>query len=81
MTDRDALAAGAVSALEGRIACHGALAVGSTLTEAYDWAVYLEWVCEVALRVLSSGVIPRLLDGVERDDATARLATYGQSAR
>ncbi|WP_240746719.1 class II aldolase/adducin family protein [Cryptosporangium phraense] len=79
----DALAAGAVSALEGRTACllgnHGAVTVGATLAEAYDRAVYLEWVCEVALRVLSSGVIPRLLDGVEMDDATARLATYGQA--
>jgi len=81
----DALATGAVNALEGRTACllgnHGAVAVGATLTEAYERALYLEWVCEVALRVLSSGVIPRLLDGVELDDATARLATYGQGAR
>ncbi|MFI5955690.1 class II aldolase/adducin family protein [Cryptosporangium sp. NPDC051539] len=79
------LAAGTVAALDGRTACllgnHGAVAVGATLAEAYERAVYLEWVCEVALRVLSSGVIPRLLDGVELDDATARLATYGQSAR
>jgi L-fuculose-phosphate aldolase len=81
----DGLAGGTVSALEGRTACllgnHGAVTVGSTLAEAYERAVYLEWVCEVALRVLSSGVIPRLLDGVELDDATARLATYGQGAR
>ncbi|MFB9323918.1 class II aldolase/adducin family protein [Cryptosporangium minutisporangium] len=81
----DALAAGTVNALEGRTACllgnHGAVAVGNTLAEAYERALYLEWVCEVALRVLSSGVIPRLLDGVELDDATARLATYGQGAR
>ncbi|GAA0264123.1 class II aldolase/adducin family protein [Cryptosporangium japonicum] len=78
----DALAAGTVSALEDRTACllgnHGAVAVGKSLSEAYERAVYLEWVCEVALRVLSSGMIPRLLDGVELDDATARLATYGQ---
>jgi L-fuculose-phosphate aldolase len=77
-----ALAAGAVSALEDRTACllgnHGAVAVGKSLAEAYERALYLEWVCEVALRVLSSGMIPRLLDGVELDDATARLATYGQ---
>ncbi|MFG1920396.1 class II aldolase/adducin family protein [Cryptosporangium sp. NPDC048952] len=78
----DGLAAGAVSALEDRTACllgnHGAVAVGKSLAEAYERALYLEWVCEVALRVLSSGMIPRLLDGVELDDATARLATYGQ---
>jgi L-fuculose-phosphate aldolase len=78
----DALAAGAVNALEDRTACllgnHGAVAVGKSLSEAYERALYLEWVCEVALRVLSSGMIPRLLDGVEMDDATARLATYGQ---
>jgi L-fuculose-phosphate aldolase len=81
----DALAAGAVVALEGRTACllgnHGAVAVGATLAEAYERALYLEWVCEVALRVLSSGVIPRLLDGVEMDDAAARLASYGQPSR
>ena len=79
------LAAATVTALEGRTACllgnHGAVAIGSTLAEAYERALYLEWVCEVALRVLSSGVIPRLLDGVELDDATARLATYGQGTR
>jgi L-fuculose-phosphate aldolase len=59
---------------------HGAVTIGATLEEAYERAVYLEWVCEVALRVLSSGMMPRLLDGVEMDDAAARLASYGQSS-
>jgi L-fuculose-phosphate aldolase len=80
----DALAAGTVTALDGRTACllgnHGAVTIGATLEEAYEGAVYLEWVCEVALRVLSSGMMPRLLDGVEMDDAAARLASYGQSS-
>jgi L-fuculose-phosphate aldolase len=77
-----ALAAGTVVALEGRTACllgnHGAVVLGDDLEQAYERARTLEWLCEVALRVMSSGLMPRLLDGVEQDAATARLADYGQ---
>ncbi|MDQ1651586.1 MAG: L-fuculose-phosphate aldolase [Cryptosporangiaceae bacterium] len=76
------LAAGAVAALDGRSACllgnHGAVTVGHSLAEAYDRALYLEWLCEVALRVLSSGSPPRLLTPAQLTAITPRLTTYGQ---
>lgn len=76
------LADGMVRALAGRTGCllgnHGAVTVGATLGEAYERAVYLEWLCEVALRVRSSGLPPRLLDTAEIDRVVAKLAGYGQ---
>jgi L-fuculose-phosphate aldolase len=77
-----ALAAGATAALDGRSACllgnHGAVTVGASLAEAYDRALYLEWLCEVALRVLSAGDPPRLLTPAQLTAITPRLTTYGQ---
>jgi L-fuculose-phosphate aldolase len=79
----EALARGAVAALDGRTACllgnHGAVAIGDTLAQAYDRALYLEWLCEVALRTVSAGASARLLDGAQLDAVAARLAEYGQS--
>jgi L-fuculose-phosphate aldolase len=76
------LAGHAAAALAGRTGCllanHGAVAVGDSLDAAYDRAVYLEWLCEVALRVLSAGVAPRLLDGAELARVAAKLAGYGR---
>jgi L-fuculose-phosphate aldolase len=76
------LAEGMVAALGGGSACllgnHGAVTTGATLTEAYDRAVYLEYVCEVALRVLTAPVPPRLLDADQLRAATGRIAGYGQ---
>jgi L-fuculose-phosphate aldolase len=78
----DALAEAAVTALDGRTACllgnHGAIALGSSLSQAYDRALYLEWLCDVALRTLSSGLSPNVLDGAQLDSVAARLAEYGQ---
>src|SRR5262249_16636897 len=67
------LAGHAAAALAGRTGCllanHGAVTVGGSLEQAYDRAVYLEWLCEVALRALSAagpvGLTPRLLDEPE----------------
>ena len=77
------LAAHAAAALAGRTGCllanHGAVTVGASLDQAYDRAVYLEWLCEVALRVVSSGLPPRLLDAAELDRVAARLAGYGSA--
>jgi L-fuculose-phosphate aldolase len=79
----DELAAAAVQALDGRAGCllgnHGAIALGDTLAQAYDRALYLEWLCEVALRTLSSGQPPRVLDAAQLDSAATKLAAYGQS--
>jgi len=80
----DALAAAAAAALDGRTGCllanHGAIAIGSSLSQAYDRALYLEWLCDVALRTLSSGLSPRLLDPEQLDSVATRLAGYGQQA-
>jgi L-fuculose-phosphate aldolase len=77
-----ALARGTVIALGGRTACllsnHGAVTIGDTLEAAYDRALYLEWLCEVALRTISAGAPARLLDDEQLDEAAARLADYGQ---
>jgi len=78
----EALASAAVAALDGRTGCllgnHGAIALGDTLAQAYDRALYLEWLSDVALRALSSGLAPRLLDEEQLTSVAARLAEYGQ---
>jgi len=80
------LAGHAAAALAGRTGCllanHGAVTVGDSLELAYDRAVYLEWLCEVALRALSAagpaGLAPRLLDEPELARVAAKLANYGR---
>ncbi len=80
----DELARAAVAALDGRTACllgnHGAIALGATLAQAYERAGYLEWLCEVALRTLSSGLPPRVLDEAQLSSVATRIAGYGQRA-
>jgi L-fuculose-phosphate aldolase len=63
------------------LANHGAVTLGDTLAAAYDRAVYLEYVCDVALRVLGAGRTPKLLDDAELAAVTARLGHYGQPRR
>jgi L-fuculose-phosphate aldolase len=76
------LAEAMLAALRGRAACllanHGAVTVGPSLAVAYERARQLEWICEVALRVLSAPGAPRLLGPDHLADAAARLASYGQ---
>lgn len=86
------LAGHAATALTNRTGCllanHGAVTVGDSLDAAYDRALYLEWLCEVALRTLSvgtlsvgalsAGVAPRLLDAAELARVAAKLAGYGR---
>src|SRR5262249_54087777 len=77
------LAANAVAALKDRTGCllanHGTLTVGATLAEAYDRAVYLEWLCEVWLRASAVGT-PRRLGEDEIARVVDKLATYGVRA-
>ncbi|MGW0517893.1 class II aldolase/adducin family protein [Crossiella sp. NPDC003009] len=77
-----ALAEATVAALQGSSACllgnHGAVTVAGTLAHAFRRAAYLEWLAEVALRVLSSGVTPRLLFAEELAEVTPRIQEYGQ---
>jgi L-fuculose-phosphate aldolase len=74
------LAAGMITAIEGRSACvlgnHGVITYGPALDAAYTRAVYLEWVCEVYLRASAAGR-PRLLPPDEIERVRVRLASYG----
>jgi L-fuculose-phosphate aldolase len=74
------LARHAAAALADRTGCllanHGAVTVGASLAQAYERAVYLEWLCEVALRVVCAGRPPRLLDGAELARVAAKLAHH-----
>ena len=71
-----------LAALEGRTAAlmanHGAVLVAPGVDGALDRAGYLEYVCDVALRALSTGLPPRTLDAAELDRVRTRLAGYGR---
>jgi L-fuculose-phosphate aldolase len=77
------LARNVTAALEGRTAAlmgnHGAVLVGERLGKVLGQVAYLEYVCDVQLRVLGSGLVPRLLDAAEIERVRAGLAGYGQS--
>jgi L-fuculose-phosphate aldolase len=79
------LARAAVAALADRTACllasHGAVTIGDTLDEAYDRALQLEWLSDVALRAISTGRPPLVLDDDQLASVARRLDTYGPSAR
>ncbi len=49
---------------------HGAVVCGTSLTEAYDRALLLEWLAEVYWRALLVGS-PRILDAAELDEVSA----------
>ena len=78
------LATALIAALGDRYACllgnHGAITTGDDLTQAYQRAGFLEWVCEVALKVIGSGREPKLLTGEEMAAAVRNFVGYGQSA-
>ncbi|MFI9381115.1 class II aldolase/adducin family protein [Kutzneria sp. NPDC052558] len=73
-----------IEALGDRSACllgnHGAVTTGDDLAQAYQRAGFLEWVCEVAIKVVGSGVAPRLLTEQQMAEATRNFVGYGQSA-
>ena len=79
----DELAAGVAAALDGRGAAlmgnHGAVVVADTLPRALDLARYLEYVCDVHLRALSTGLAVRTLGAGEIDRVADLLGGYGQS--
>jgi L-fuculose-phosphate aldolase len=76
------LADAAAAALAGRSAAllgnHGAVLVAAGPDTALEHAEYLEYLCDVALRALSSNREPRLLDEAEISRVRAALAGYGQ---
>jgi L-fuculose-phosphate aldolase len=84
----DELARNVVAALRGRTAClmanHGAVTTGPDLGSALTGSRYLEWLCDVYLRVLAAGgrsPAPRLLPAGEIALVAGKLAGYGQRVR
>jgi L-fuculose-phosphate aldolase len=77
------LAQAAVAALEGRSAAilqnHGAITYGTTLAEAYDRALLLEWLAHVHRLACSRGK-PRILTEAELGEVAAemRRRRYGE---
>lgn len=59
------------------MANHGAVLIAPGVAGALDRAEYLEYVCDVALRALSTGRPPRTLDDAEIDRVRAALTDYG----
>ena len=80
----DALARNVADALQDRTAAlmcnHGAVLVGSDVEKVLSSVSYLEYICDVQLRAMSSGRAPRVLDAEEIAEVARLLAGYGQSA-
>jgi L-fuculose-phosphate aldolase len=78
----DELAANVVTALEDRTGAllgnHGALTVGAALPSALELVAYLEYVCDLHLRALSTGLPVRTLPAEEIAGVAAALRGYGQ---
>jgi L-fuculose-phosphate aldolase len=84
----DELARNVVAALRDRTAClmanHGAVTTGPDLGSALTGSRYLEWLCEVYLRVLAAegrSPAPRLLPAGEIALVARKLASYGQQVQ
>ncbi len=78
----DELAHNVVTALKDRAAAvmgnHGAITTGPTLAKAYDLVEYLEYICDVHLRALATGLPVRTLPDHEIGHVTKKLTGYGQ---
>lgn len=76
------LAHNVVTALRDRTAAlmanHGAVTIGTTPTKAYERVEYLEYVCDVHLRAVASGLHVRTLPGGEVEHVAEKLVGYGQ---
>jgi L-fuculose-phosphate aldolase len=74
------LAENVAAALDGRTAAllgnHGAVVLADDLDDALERAQYLEYVCEVALRALGSGLPLRTLDAEELATVSRHLVGY-----
>jgi L-fuculose-phosphate aldolase len=81
----DELADNVASALDGRTAAimgnHGAVTVGFDIRGAYQRAAYLEYVCDVHLRAMSTGLPVRTLPDSEIRKVAPLLQAYGQRAQ
>lgn len=81
----DDLATGVADALRDRTAAlmgnHGAVVVGDDLTKVLGLVAYLEYVCDVQLRAMATGLPVRTLPADEIARVAEGLAGYGQSRR
>ncbi len=79
----DQLAQNVAAALQGRggalMSNHGAICIGATIDQAFDRAVYLDWMCEVQLRAMSTGQPVKVLPDEEISRVAGLLAGYGQT--
>jgi L-fuculose-phosphate aldolase len=79
----DQLAQDVSTALSGRTAAlmsnHGAITIGENLGQAYERSVYLEWLCDVQLRAMSTGQPLKVLPPEEIAEVGRLVAEYGQS--
>lgn len=78
----EALAAGVLEALRDRagalLAHHGAVTLGRSLAQGLDLVAYLEYVCDLHLRALATGLPVRTLSAEEIEGVVADLKGYGQ---
>jgi L-fuculose-phosphate aldolase len=76
------LAENVAAALTDRTAAlmgnHGAVLVGTNLAKVLTQVAYLEYICDVQLRVAASGLPPRLLPADEVQRVVTALTGYGQ---
>ncbi len=81
----DDLATGVADALRDRTAAlmgnHGAVVVGDDLAKVLGLVAYLEYVCDVQLRAMATGLPVRTLPADEIARVAEGLAGYGQSRR
>ncbi len=76
----DQLAKDVTAALQGRsgalMSNHGAITVGPSLDKALDMLPYLEYVCEIQLRALATGLPIKTLSDAEMAEASAGMSGY-----
>lgn len=79
------LAQNVCDALQGRLGAlmsnHGAVTIGPTLDKAFSLLPYLEYICEIQLRAMSTGAPIKVLDDAEMDRMTVAIKGYGQQPR
>lgn len=78
----DELAVHIAKALKGRTAAllanHGAVTVGADIRSALGLVEYLEYLCDVELKVLATGKEAKVITPSELDQVIAKLDTYKQ---
>jgi L-fuculose-phosphate aldolase len=78
----DQLAENVSAALSGRTAAlmsnHGAITIGDDLEQAYERSVYLEWLCDLQLRAMSTGRPLKVLPPEEIAEVVGLVTGYGQ---